>query len=47
VVEAIEGTRGFLLGVQWHAEELGDVPTGLRLFEGLIEAARERAASHA
>jgi len=41
VVEAVEGTGpGFLLGVQWHAEELGASTTGGHLFAGLIEAAR-------
>ncbi|RMG16652.1 MAG: gamma-glutamyl-gamma-aminobutyrate hydrolase family protein [Planctomycetota bacterium] len=47
VVEAIEGTEGFLLGVQWHCEELGESPGGLGLFRGLVEAARARAALHA
>lgn len=43
VIEAVEGQgSGFLLGVQWHAEELGAASTGGRLFAGLIEAARER-----
>jgi putative glutamine amidotransferase len=41
VVEAIESTSApFVLGVQWHAEELGDAPAGAPLFEGLVEAAR-------
>jgi len=47
VVEAIEGVEpgaAFLLGVQWHPEELGAAPTGAPLFEGLVEAARELAA---
>ncbi len=44
VVEAIEATDGrFLVGVQWHAEELGRDPAGLALFEGLVDAARRAA----
>jgi putative glutamine amidotransferase len=41
VVEAIEASdrSGFLLGVQWHPEELAG-PSGAHLFEGLVEAAR-------
>lgn len=43
VIEAVEGQRErFLLGVQWHAEELGSASTGGPLFAGLVEAARER-----
>ncbi len=39
VVEAVEVLgRSFAVGVQWHPEESGD----LRLFEGLVEAARSR-----
>ena len=34
-VEAIEGHRGFAIGVQWHAETLTDG----RLFEALVDAA--------
>lgn len=42
VVEAIEARdpERFLLGVQWHAEELGDTPGGAPVFAGLVEAAR-------
>lgn len=41
VVEAIEGQgEQFLLGVQWHPEELVGQPTGSALFQGLVEAAR-------
>ena len=40
VVEAVEVLgRTFAVGVQWHPEENGDV----RLFAGLVEAARARA----
>lgn len=43
VIEAVEGTGpGFLLGVQWHAEELGPLTTGGPLFAGLVAAARTR-----
>lgn len=46
VVEAIEAAdpeaHPFLLGVQWHAEELGDGPGGAPVFQGLVEAARAR-----
>ena len=45
VVEAIEGTPEdrFLLGIQWHGEELADAPAGAPLFQGLIAAALEQA----
>ncbi len=45
VVEAIEGvsTGRFLLGIQWHGEELGSTPAGAPLFEGLVAAALEQA----
>ena len=45
VIEAVElpGSRGFVLAVQWHPEELVDVdPAASRLFEALVEAARRR-----
>jgi putative glutamine amidotransferase len=39
-VEAIEGTgRGFVIGVQWHAETLAADPLQLGLFEALVRAA--------
>lgn len=43
VVEAIEaeGAERFLLGVQWHPEDL-EGPSGGALFSGLVEAARAR-----
>jgi putative glutamine amidotransferase len=37
-VEAIEG-RGFVLGVQWHAETLAERPEHGALFEALVDAA--------
>jgi len=41
VVEAIEGTGdAFRLGVQWHPEDLAG-PGGTRLFEALVQAARQ------
>lgn len=42
VVEAIEGTApgSFLLGLQWHPEDLGSAPAGRAPFEGLVAAAR-------
>jgi len=41
VIEAVEVLgRSFAVGVQWHPEEQGDV----RLFAGLVEAARNRQA---
>jgi putative glutamine amidotransferase len=41
IVEAIEATdHPFLVGVQWHAESLVADPRQLRLFCGLVEAAR-------
>jgi putative glutamine amidotransferase len=42
VVEAVElpDARGFVLGVQWHPEELvEDDPAALRLFQALVDAA--------
>ena len=41
VVEGIEAPgRGYVLGVQWHAECLADRPEQAALFEGLVAAAR-------
>jgi gamma-glutamyl-gamma-aminobutyrate hydrolase PuuD len=45
VIEAAElpGAPGFVLGVQWHPEELiEDDPAAVRLFETLIAAAAQR-----
>lgn len=40
VVEGIEAPgRGYVLGVQWHAECLAERPEQAALFEGLVEAA--------
>ncbi len=42
VVEALEDPdHPFLLGVQWHPEVMSEDATQLRLFEALVEAARE------
>ena len=39
-VEAIEDrSRGFFVGVQWHAETLVDLPTHHSLFRALVRAA--------
>jgi gamma-glutamyl-gamma-aminobutyrate hydrolase PuuD len=39
VVEGIEGiNRGFVIGVQWHAE--GDTPENGRLFRSFVKAAK-------
>jgi putative glutamine amidotransferase len=44
VVEGLEGHGSdFVLGVQWHAECLIDVPEQAELFEGLVDAGRRRA----
>lgn len=44
VVEGIEAPgRGYVLGVQWHAECLAYRREQAALFEALVEAARERA----
>lgn len=41
VIEGIEDpARAFCLGVQWHPERRSDDPLTLRLFGGLVEAAR-------
>lgn len=41
VVEGLEAEdRDFVLGVQWHAECLTDMPEQDNLFRGLVEAAR-------
>lgn len=41
VVEAVEAPgRGYILGVQWHAECIAELPEQAALFEGLVDAAR-------
>jgi putative glutamine amidotransferase len=46
VVEGIEAPgRGYVLGVQWHAECLAELPEQAALFEGLVAAARAYALS--
>lgn len=46
VIEASElPDHPFFLAVQWHPEDLVDDPAMLRLFKGLVEAARQRAAA--
>jgi putative glutamine amidotransferase len=41
VVEGIEAPgRGYVLGVQWHAECIAELPEQAALFEGLVAAAR-------
>jgi putative glutamine amidotransferase len=43
IVEAVEDpSRDMVVGVQWHAECLVDVPEHLRLFTSLVSAARLR-----
>lgn len=50
VIEAIEHERAatsddpgdFVLGVQWHPEEMVDDPTQRRIFDGLVAAAQKR-----
>ena len=45
-VEAIEGSgKGFVFGVQWHAECLVEMPEHFALFEGLVQAGAEHAAA--
>lgn len=39
IVEGIERPGGYLIGVQWHPEEMPDAPVMRRLFEDFIEAA--------
>ena len=44
-VEAIEaGDRGFVLGVQWHAESLTARPEQAALFAAFVDAAQRRRA---
>jgi putative glutamine amidotransferase len=46
IVEAIEGTgKGFVCGVQWHAECLVERPEHFALFEGLVQAGAEHSLS--
>ena len=41
IIEAVEDTRGLMLGVQWHAEELeSQFPAHAALFQWLVEKAR-------
>src|SRR6202022_2782938 len=43
VIEAIESPeRRFLIAVQWHPEEIDDLPWVRRLFEGFAKAASTR-----
>jgi len=45
VIEGVDmpGAPGFVVGVQWHPEDLADRdPAARRLFEALVEAARSR-----
>ena len=45
-IEAVEDpSRGFLLGVQWHAELLVDRPAERELFRGFVEAAADSGAT--
>jgi putative glutamine amidotransferase len=45
-VEAVETTaKGFVFGVQWHAECLVEMPEHFALFEGLVQAGAERSAA--
>jgi len=40
VIEAVEGSGAFLMGVQWHPERMGPGKLGWGLFEALVDAAR-------
>ena len=45
-VEALEsGAKGFVFGVQWHAEGLVEMPEHFALFEGLVQAGAEHSAA--
>ena len=45
-VEAMESdAKGFVFGVQWHAECLVEMPEHFALFEGLVQAGAEHSAS--
>ena len=44
IVQAVEGTEGFLVGVQWHPELLVFARPQQRLFAALAQAAREAGA---
>jgi putative glutamine amidotransferase len=41
VIEALEGLSGFLLGVQWHPEDLVNEEHAKVLFQGLVAAAKD------
>ena len=44
VIEAVEDTRGLMLGVQWHAEELeAQFPSHAAMFQWLVEKAKSEA----
>jgi putative glutamine amidotransferase len=46
LVEALERTRGWMLGAQWHPEEsAAEDPAQQRLFDALVERARDGAPS--
>jgi putative glutamine amidotransferase len=46
IVEAMENdAKGFVFGVQWHAECLVEMPEHFALFEGLVQAGAEHSAS--
>lgn len=42
VIQAIESTEGWYVGVQWHPEYLPQKKVQQRLFQALVRAARER-----
>ncbi len=42
LIEAVEGKKGFVLGVQWHPERLLHIPAMNQIFKDFVEACRNK-----
>ena len=42
LIEAVEGEKGFILGVQWHPEDMLHIPAMNQIFKDFIEACRNK-----
>lgn len=42
IIEAVEGDKGFIIGVQWHPERLLHIPSMNQLFKCFIEACQNK-----